>query len=105
MAIPSFTICVLGYADYVTQLDRCLASIFDRLPHPEVAEVRIGLNAPSPALSSLATDHIVRCGHPGQPTGCVVTSRDNRGKYPMMRRLFYDRAVETPFVMWFDDDS
>lgn len=104
MTTPSFTVCVLGFADCTKQLGRCLDSILGHLPSPHVAEVRIGLNTPSEALTRLAFDRADRAEGARVAVRLHGSTR-SPAKYPMMRRLFYDRPIDTPFVMWFDDDS
>ena len=37
----------------------------------------------------------------------IYESSENIYKYPLMRRMFHDpdNPIETPYIMWFDDDS
>ncbi len=101
MTEPSFTVCVLGYADYNWHFTRCLTPIYRRLPVTHIGEIRIGLNDPSDILAKLAGIY-----ETVTPTlTSVIAAHGSPAKYPMMRRLLYERPIETEFVMWFDDDS
>lgn len=100
----SFTICVLLFGDHTVLGHRCLSSIIRACSAAVPAHLRVGLNAVSNRTERfvatliesgfLLEDHVWR-------------SAANIHKYPMMRRMFYDkdRPIETPYVMWFDDDS
>lgn len=109
MAAPRFTVCALFYGDFPKLCRRLLDSLY-REAWLEQIEVRIGCNA-----CSLETMEVIR-GYTGNWVGFTGPGRllasertwwseVNIHKYPMMRRMFYDRPVTTPYVMWFDDDS
>lgn len=92
-----FTICVLLYGDYLELAERCLRSIASTI-RPGDLNLRVGMNA-----CSAATKEWVRSWVPDE---CIWDSSENIHKYPMMRRMVHgDRPIETPYTMWFDDDS
>jgi hypothetical protein len=62
--------------------------------------LRIGLNAVSEA-----TLRVVERLAPRLPIELEVHSPLNLYKAPMMRRLFCDRPITTPWTIWLDDDS
>lgn len=100
-----FSLAVLLYGDYPELARRVLGSIRDsRPPASLVADLRIGLNAVSPA-----TEQVVRelCACQLRHLPChVYRPPANAGKYPLMRRMFYDpKCPLADRVMWFDDDS
>jgi len=65
------------------------------------AELRIGLNAVGEPTRQLVAETAQR--YFAQST--IVDCPQNIYKYPMMRRLFYDKPLTRQFVMWFDDNS
>jgi hypothetical protein len=111
---PTFAVLVLGYGDSVALLQRCLDSIRTVLPSSYVTEVRIGLNAPTPELEQVARDWLAGLRDLTFTSHLdarlpwrhlIVNYAERAPKYPMMRRLLYDPPLQSPFVMWFDDDS
>ena len=102
---PQFTLFALCYGKHPHLAERCLQSISQRLDPHRVRSVRIGLNDPCPdtlavvdRLAKIMAEKVeVLIYNPGK----------NVMKYPLMRKMFYDpdHPVETPYVMWFDDDS
>lgn len=94
-----YTICVLLYGNYPDLAKRCLDSILS-ISKLDSVKLRLGLNEISDATREyvnqysklVSIDHIVE-----------VTSEGR--KYPTMRKMFYDKEITTPYVMWFDDDS
>lgn len=105
-ALPAgFTACALLYGDYPRLARRCLGSIVHRLDPALVPDLRVLLNAVSPAARDAAVE-ILR-GVPADTRVLVYDSPVNRLKYPMMRKALYDQArpVVTPYFAWFDDDS
>ena len=102
---PRFTVCCLFYGDYPQLAERLLKSLY-RPEWLDQIEVRVGCNQ-----ISLATVEILRSytaewgGKPLLSSARTWYCETNLHKYPMMRRIFYDRPLETPFTMWFDDDS
>lgn len=103
--MPQFTVCCLFYGNYPNLAERTLGSLC-REAWLDNIEVRVGCNQ-----ISLATTEVLR-SYTGDWGGKPLLRSDrtwfcptNLLKYPMMRRIFYDRPIETPYVMWFDDDS
>ena len=79
------TICALLYGDHPDLADRCLRSIVDTVG--ESAALRIGLNAVSPPVAAW----VKAWARPDE----IWESAENICKYPMMRRLFYERPITT----------
>jgi len=98
------TIFALFYGDHPELASRCFESL-KALPREKV-ELRVGLNE---VPGSSETHHVVRSMVDAQYLSLnnVYESSENIHKYPMMRRMFHDpdNLIETPYVMWFDDDS
>ncbi len=99
-----FTVCVLLYGDHVQLAARCLNSICRGMPAILPGDLRIAMNAPS-SMTERYVDTLVE--HGWVLPRNVYKSPENLHKYPMMRWMFYDQQnpIETPYVMWFDDDS
>jgi hypothetical protein len=99
-----FSVCTVAYGDYPDLLRKTLDSIQDTRPPGLVTDIRIGLNDVSQATFDYVMEY---CGNRALDTNCYVyVPPENVGKYPLMRRMFYDQ--ERPLdklVMWFDDDS
>ena len=99
MPLPDFTVCVLLYGDYPALAAQCLEPLM-RMVEMDLIDLRIGVNE-----ISAATDQVLR------DTGaweCVMVREEvNAKKYPVMRKLFSwkEKAISTPYTMWFDDDS
>lgn len=91
-----FTICVLLYGDYPTLADRCLRSITNTVSEADL-NLRVGLNAVSPTVRDWV--------HAWVPEENITESSTNIFKYPMMRKMFYEKPIDTEYVMWMDDDS
>jgi len=92
-----FTICVLLYGDHPQLAERCLTSICDTIQEGHL-NLRIGLNQVSQAVRDWVFSWM--------PHEDIWEAPTNIHKYPMMRQMFYGaRPVETPYTMWFDDDS
>jgi hypothetical protein len=64
-------------------------------------EFRFGLNA----VGDETREFLAHEMREHFPVASVVDCPENIHKYPMMRRLFYDKTINTPLIMWFDDDS
>lgn len=99
-----YTVFALFYGDYPDLAQRCLDSL-KCLPHG-VAELRIGLNeVPEESRTHDVVRSMVDNRHLEERN--IYESSENICKYPMMRRMFHDpdNLVETPYIMWFDDDS
>lgn len=97
-------VCVLFYGadDYCSQLAARLLNRAMRELAEYNVEFRLGFNAvgydtrKAVATFTDASDYVVPV---------VVDSAKNLYKYPMMRRLFYDKPLTAPLTMWFDDNS
>lgn len=97
MSKPKFTICVLLYGNYPTLAERCLRSITETVAAEDL-ELRVGLNQVVPLVADWVKSWL--------PPECIWESKENRHKYPMMREMIHGvRPIETPYTMWFDDDS
>lgn len=97
---------VLCYGDYPQLAERCLGSIARSLPPADlpVADVRVGLNAASPATLAAVKGHLAPLL--GRLPVYTYTPERNVGKYPLMRQMFRDGGLPlAKYVMWFDDDS
>lgn len=92
-----FTVCVLLYGDYPQLATRCLGSICRLWPAGD-CELRVALNSVSPQTREAIAPYM-------SYMDICWDSASNRRKYPMMRRMFFEEPVTTPYVMWFDDDS
>ncbi len=103
-----FSVCLLAYGDYPALAQQALGSILRTAAADLIQDIRIGFNA-----VSLATRRAVRetVAHHWSLQRQVIFVQEqggrNVGKYPLMRRLFYDPKLPplADFVMWFDDDS
>lgn len=95
-----FTVYSLLYGDYPKLASKLLAG-FCR--HSQVTEYVFGLNQISDATRQVLHDWIAV-----SQSATIVTVEDcekkNRGKYPLMRKMF-EVSATSPSVMWFDDDS
>lgn len=91
-----FTIMVLMYGNHFPLAKRCLDSIKSFARPEKSFHLRLGLNE--------VCDQTQRYAGLFNPE-YMVASPTNRHKYPVLRDLLYAKKVETPFVMWFDDDS
>lgn len=101
----AFSINVLLYGPYTDLARRVLDSLRVGLqvePPGRSVDLRIGLNAVSSETKQYVWEVVGRF-----PVPCYVYEPPhNVGKYPLMRRMFYD--VQCPLadeIMWFDDDS
>jgi GT2 family glycosyltransferase len=91
------TVCVLTYGDHPEYLERCLSSIFKTVALEQL-NLRIAMNSPS--------DRVRDWIYSWADMAYIYDSPQNILKYPLMRKMFYDDpAIDTPYVMWFDDDS
>lgn len=98
------TVCALFYGDFPAHAKRLLESIGGDRCNPEVVEeFRIGLNEVSAETLRLVEAFVQRSPVPVR----VYVPEKNVGKYPLMRRMFFDERspIRTPRVMWWDDDS
>lgn len=106
MAAAGFTVAAVCYGDNPSLARRCLGSVLANLDPSRVASVRVGLNDASPLTRGQVLSTLRRV--PPEVEALVYDcGPHNRLKYPLMRKLLYDRTnpVVTPFLTWFDDDS
>jgi len=95
--VDQFTICVLLYGNHYDLARRCITSIVGS-GLPEGVSLRIGLNA-----VCADTQRFVRATC---PQAMFFEHAINRHKYPVMRDMVHGKhRVDTPYFMWFDDDS
>ncbi len=102
------TVCALFYGDYLDLAQRCLGSIGVSLSvgHNHVEEFRFGLNEVASDTSDYVRKWADECHRTHGISSHILETNKNVFKYPLMRRMFYDEpAIDTEFVMWFDDDS
>jgi hypothetical protein len=101
-----FSVCALTYGDHPKLIERLLRSLRSSGAAPFLQDLRIGFNAVSPQTRELVFEQL---GNQWLETPCYVyepEQGDNVGKYPLMRRMFYDPVRPlADRVMWFDDDS
>ena len=95
-----FTVCGLLYGDY-PELARRLLTSWGLLASGD-CQFRLGLNAVSPETQAVV-DEFVDGGILKDAN--IWRTSVNIHKYPLMRRMLYYSPVETPAIMWFDDDS
>lgn len=100
---PELSVCVLLYGsdDYCFRLaQRVINSALKRLG-AKTPDFRFGLNA----VGDATREYVAQAVFDYFPNALVVDCPENIYKYPMMRRLLYDRPLESELTMWFDDDS
>jgi GT2 family glycosyltransferase len=95
---PPVTICVLLYGDHYALCERFFAKLLQHT-RPDLFQLRIGLNAVSQATLDYVSRQV-----PSENVH-VFRSESNLYKGGMMRRMFYEAPVRTPWTIWFDDDS
>jgi len=105
MQVPGFTVCVLCYGDHTDLAQRCLGSISRTLDKQHVVDLRVGLNDVCPGTREYVFDVLRSMDLLDPPL--IYEPERNVHKYPLMRRMFYDklRPVQSTHLMWFDDDS
>jgi len=100
---PELSVCVLLYGsdDYCYRLaQRVINSALKRLG-AKTHDFRFGLNA----VGDATREYVAQAVYDYFPNALVVDCPENIFKYPMMRRLLYDKPLESQLTMWFDDDS
>jgi hypothetical protein len=102
------SICVLLYGDHPDLAKRCLASLGAALPYADgrIQDIRLALNVACKATK----DYVDRWSQEmwsAQRLRILHYVPDRQvGKYPLMRRMFYDADEPlADLAMWFDDDS
>ncbi len=107
-----FTVFALLYGDHPELARRCVDSLL-QLPRERVL-IKLILNECSPATFSYLRSMFA--ANPWFDDANITRYDVNQHKYPVMRSAFYGTpihaglgyhglAVQTPYVMWFDDDS
>jgi hypothetical protein len=90
------TICVLCYGDYYEMHHHCLDSIMRTIPLDKL-DLRVAANCVGQAsLNYLRT----------LPVTKMYMYRKNKGKYAIMRDMFWDKhnPITTKYIVWFDDN-
>jgi hypothetical protein len=108
VARKPFSILVLCFGDHFDLAQRVLGSIETRLPEGRVyvQDIRIALNEACKATRDFAADWSFRVRREHEVSVTRYVSLVNVMKYPLMRRMLYDKkAAPARYVMWFDDDS
>lgn len=103
-----FSVCVLLYGDYPKLADRCLSTLGVALFNGKqyVEDVRIGLNVVGDATRKIAEQWADRMWDKQRLRTIFYIPDRQVGKYPLMRRMFYDESNPlAEIVMWFDDDT
>jgi len=98
MIAKPFTVCCLLFGDYPKLAERLLRSLHDQ-ERWGYFDLRLGLNAVSQATLDAVNRYSAR-----MPM-TIMTGSPPYYKYPMMRQLFHKIQIESPYTMWFDDDS
>jgi len=97
-----FTVCCLLYGDYPQLADRLLGSLA-RSEWYEWFDLRLGFNNCSESVHAVIEQIMYDWNI---PIAYSSEGEDPYYKYPIMRELFWGPAdIETPYTMWFDDDS
>jgi hypothetical protein len=104
-----FTLSALCFGDYEELGIRLFRSWGDYADFGLVSDIRIGLNAVPEAIQQVYFRYLKTIIPQTLPV-TFYSEKDNNnvGKYPLMRRMFYDPEApisETNLIMWFDDDS
>ncbi len=91
------TICVLCYGPHTDLAQRCLGGILKTLPR-ERFDLRVAVNKSVPGtVDYLKTLNATK----------LYINKDNQYKYPMMRKMFWDKEnpITTKYILWLDDDT
>ena len=103
--VPKLCVCILFYGadDYCCQLARrVLNGPMRELATDCEIEFRFGLNAVGENVKAIVVDAL-NTDFFNRTT--VFESDVNVYKYPIMRRMFYEKQLQAPLTMWFDDNS
>lgn len=102
-----FTVFCLLYGNHPQLAARCVGSIAYKIDPTLCRSIRVGLNAVSPATRTIVRELLSEIVPLEVEVLVYDAGEHNRLKYPLMRKMFYDRKhpIVTPFTMWFDDDS
>ncbi len=96
---PPVTICVLCYGDHAPLARRFLSSLYSNTDS-RLFRLRIGLNEVVPATCDAIASYSEEYGNIE-----VFPEARNIFKSPMMRRMFWERPIETRWTIWCDDDA
>jgi GT2 family glycosyltransferase len=103
VALPTagfpLTICVVAYGPHVALAERFLASLYT-YTETGLFHLRAGLNEVEPSTYALFEDYATRFKNI-----TLLTEPRNIFKYPLMRRLFYEKPLTTAWTIWCDDDT
>lgn len=102
-----FNVCALFFGDHADLAERCLGSIHKALKSgaTHVSDVRLAGNLVSRQTHQILQSYADRICDDYRIPVLLLTTEDNRYKYPTMRRLFHHDRPLSDAVMWFDDDS
>lgn len=92
-----FTVCSLLFGEYTNLARRCLEPL-SVLSSLGLINLRIGMNQVCQATKDYVSEKFKNAEY-------ICEADPQLYKYPMMRKLFYDKPISTDYVMWFDDDS
>ena len=98
-----FTVCALFFGPHADLAERLLTSL-SGLVVPANTQFRLGLNR----VSTETALEVVAFKNRTTSRGASVLTYQGKPpywKYPLMRRMFHESPITTPYVMWFDDDS
>ena len=99
-----FTVCMLLYGHYTREADRLLCSLMRPAWLPSF-DLRIGLNDVNDDTVEVVRWLRAESRAPGVSIHQFVGEPPYH-KYPLMRRMFWEEdPIQTPYTMWFDDDS
>jgi hypothetical protein len=98
-----FTVAALFYGNYPHLAERLLSSLHTPATKPHNYQLRLGLNAISPKTQQIIDKYIALREKKNLITH--VFAGDNIWKYPRMHQMIHDIVVNTPYFVWFDDDS
>ena len=105
---PAFTVCVLLYGDHPELARRVLRSL-NRPEWHDWFNLRVGFNNVSDNMFFAAGEQAAFFGqdanNPKIPVQASYVGKEPFVKYPLMKRMFHDDPITTPYTMWFDDDS
>jgi hypothetical protein len=99
----SLSVCVLLYGadDYCFKMAQRVINTPLKQLGKKTTDFRFGLNAVGADTRNLVMAAVAEYF----PEALVIDCPENIHKYPMMRRLFYDKPLQSALTMWLDDDS
>lgn len=93
------TICVIFYGPHSALAETFLTQLY-RYTDANLFTLRVSLNEVEPRTHQLVAEAASEYGNIE-----ITVSRVNIFKNPMMRRLFYEKPLQSKWLVWFDDDS